>query len=187
MEVKTIFERLLGGETIAHNHPDFMPVNQASAETSALVMQYNNEPDLPKSRAILQEILGYVPPENTFIGKPFHINYGKNLQLGKNIYININCTMLGLGRITIEDDVLIASSVSISTEAHPNEPNQRLQLFTKPVHIKQGAWIGMGATILPGVSIGRNSIVAAGAVVVRDVPDDVIVAGVPAKVIKTLK
>lgn len=95
--------------------------------------------------------------------------------------------MLGLGRITIEDDVLIASSVSISTEAHPNEPNQRLQLFTKPVHIKQGAWIGMGATILPGVSIGRNSIVAAGAVVVRDVPDDVIVAGVPAKVIKTLK
>lgn len=77
MEVKTIFERLLGGETIAHNHPDFMPVNQASAETSALVMQYNNEPDLPKSRAILQEILGYAPLKILLSGSLFISITGK--------------------------------------------------------------------------------------------------------------
>jgi acetyltransferase-like isoleucine patch superfamily enzyme len=91
-----------------------------------------------------------------------------------------------LGGITIEDNVLIGPKVNLITENHPTDPTQRKSLILHPIHIKNNAWIGAGATILPGVTIGENSIVAAGAVVNKDVPANTIVGGVPAKIIKAL-
>jgi acetyltransferase-like isoleucine patch superfamily enzyme len=89
-----------------------------------------------------------------------------------------------LGGINIEDNVLIGPKVNLITENHPTDPTQRKSLILQPIHIKNNAWIGAGATILPGVTIGENSIVAAGAVVNKDVPANTIVGGVPAKIIK---
>jgi acetyltransferase-like isoleucine patch superfamily enzyme len=91
-----------------------------------------------------------------------------------------------LGGITIEDDVLIGSNVSLITENHPLEPANRKTLITKPITVKRNAWIGAGAIILPGVTIGENAVVAAGAVVSKDVPDNTVAGGVPAKIIKSI-
>jgi len=93
---------------------------------------------------------------------------------------------LDLGGITIDDNVLIAPKVSLLSEGHPISPENRRALVAKPIHIKQNAWIGAGASILLGVTIGENSIVAAGAVVSSDVPDNTVVVGIPAKIIRTI-
>ncbi len=91
-----------------------------------------------------------------------------------------------MGGITLEDEVLIGPRVNLITENHPLDPGDRRALVTKPIVIKRNAWIGAGATILPGVTIGENAVVAAGAVVSKDVPDDVIVTGIPARILKTI-
>lgn len=100
------------------------------------------------------------------------------------MFINFDCIFLGLGGITIEDGALIAPRVSLLSEGHPVNPADRQSLVPGHIHIKRNAWISAGAMILPGVTVGENSIVAAGAVVSSDVPDNTIVGGVPAKVIK---
>ena len=117
---------------------------------------------------------------------PFHTNFGKHIKIGKNVFINHACSFLDLGGITIEDDVLIGPRVNLTTENHPVDPTKRKHLDLKSILIKRNVWIGAGATILPGVTIGENSIVAAGAVVNKDVPDNAIVGGVPAKFIKSI-
>jgi acetyltransferase-like isoleucine patch superfamily enzyme len=94
---------------------------------------------------------------------PFYINIGLFIHIGKNVSINHACSFLGIGGIRIEDDVLIGPKVSLITESHPLNPLERKSLLVKPVVIKQNAWIGAGATILPGVTVGENAIVAAGA------------------------
>lgn len=93
---------------------------------------------------------------------------------------------MDLGEITIEDNVLIAPKVNLLSEGHPLEPENRHVLIPKPIYIKKNAWIGAGATILQGVSIGKNAVVASGAVVSKDVPDNTVVGGIPARVIKTI-
>ena len=106
------------------------------------------------------------------------------VRIGNNVVIQYNCLMMSAGGITIEDDVLIAANVSLITNNH--DPYDRQVLLCKPVHIKRGAWVGADSTILPGVTVGEYAIVAAGSVVTKDVADYAVVAGNPAKVIKTL-
>ncbi len=113
--------------------------------------------------------------------------YGKKTTFGKGSFVNFGCTFLALGGITIEEGVFIAPHVVLATEYHPEDPETRHSLLTKPIVIKKNAWIGANATILAGVTIGENAIVAAGAVVGKDVPDNTIVGGVPAKVIRMIK
>lgn len=115
-----------------------------------------------------------------------YINYGKEIKIGKNVFINFDCVFLGLGGITIEDNVLIAPKVSLLSEGHPVSPEIRHSLVPGHIHIKKKSWIGAGAIILPGVTIGENSVVASGAVVSKDVPDNTVVAGVPAKIVKQI-
>jgi acetyltransferase-like isoleucine patch superfamily enzyme len=102
------------------------------------------------------------------------------------VFINHACSFLDLGGITIEDHVLIGPKVNLITENHPVNPADRKSLVLGSIHIKKNAWIGAGATILPGVTIGENSIVAAGSVVNKDVPDNTIVGGIPAKLIRSV-
>jgi acetyltransferase-like isoleucine patch superfamily enzyme len=103
------------------------------------------------------------------------------------VFINFGCTFLDQGGITIEDGVFIAPDVKILTEGHPEEPARRHTLVTKPIHVGRNVWIGAGATILPGVSIGENAIIAAGAVVSKDVEANMIVGGVPARPIRPIR
>jgi acetyltransferase-like isoleucine patch superfamily enzyme len=185
-EVMKIFERLHSGETIPFDDPDYGQIFDGVKRTMTLLAGFNSSVDFDKMREIMSEITGRVIHEKTTVFSPFHTNYGAFIEIGKNVFINSGCTFLALGRIVIEDDVLIGPKVSLITEGHPLNPADRKSLFTKQVTIKQNAWIGAGATILPGVTVGENSVVAACSLVSRDVPPNTVVAGTPAKVIKTL-
>jgi len=181
-----IFERLRKGTTIPEDDPEAYKIRAACSETKKLLLKMNNTASPEEIRNLLGQITGSEIDESTSLFPPLHINYGKHTQIGKNVFINFDCIFLDLGGIIIEDKVLIAPKVSLLSEGHPFEPAERAALKTAGIRIKENAWIGAGATILQGVTIGENAIVAAGAVVTRDVPDNVMVAGIPAKYIQSI-
>jgi acetyltransferase-like isoleucine patch superfamily enzyme len=183
---KDIFTRLRKGETIMPDDPEIHKLLQASYEVKKKLNLLNTYTEPGEILKILSEIVGE-ELENVTVFTPIYINYGKHLNIGKNVFINFDCTFLTLGGITIEDDVLIGPKVSLITENHPLTPQHRKGLIGKSIHIKKNAWIGANATILPGVTIGENAVVAAGAVVSKDVPDNVLAGGIPAKIIKTIE
>ncbi|ALU26919.1 sugar O-acetyltransferase [Myroides odoratimimus] len=180
-----VFKRLRSGETIKSDDLQWNKITEECYITKDLVLKLNNCLDPIEKRKLLSEITNLPIEDTVEIFTPFYINYGKNTKLGKNVFINFDCVFLDLGGITIEDNVLIAPKVSLLSEGHPVNPKDRSSLVPSPIHIKKGAWIGANATILPGVTIGENAIVAAGAVVSKDVADNTIVGGIPAKIIKT--
>ncbi|WP_074241027.1 DapH/DapD/GlmU-related protein [Chitinophaga niabensis] len=184
--MNTIFNDLKKGTTVGPLHPQIKDLRDASYATIRLLKQLNASSNSGEVRKILGEITGTVIDETVVIFPPFYINYGKHIHIGKNVFINFNCTFLALGGIIIEDDVLIGPGVKILSEGHPLSPVERQSLIPGKVHIKQNAWIGAGATILPAITIGENAVVAAGAVVAKDVPANTVVAGIPAKAIKSL-
>ncbi len=181
-----IFERLRKGETILPNDPEAYKMIEASLATKSLLIRMNSTADSAEIRSILSQITDSKIDDSTTIFTPLYINYGKHLSIGKNVFINFDCTFLDLGGITIEDGVLIAPKVSLLSEGHPVSPVNRHALVVGHIHIKRNAWIGANATILQGVTIGENAVVAAGSVVTKDVPDNTIVGGIPAKPIKTI-
>lgn len=186
MQTTDIFERLRNGETILPNDSEAYKMREASYNTKKLLVQMNNATEPNEVRNLLSQITGAEVDESVAVFTPLYINYGKHTKIGNNVFINFDCVFLDLGGITIEDNVLIAPKVSLLTEGHPIEPENRHALIPKPIHIKKNAWIGAGATILQGVTIGENAVVASGAVVSKDVPDNTIVGGIPAKIIKTI-
>jgi|AMZC01.1.fsa_nt_AMZC01002908.1_2 acetyltransferase-like isoleucine patch superfamily enzyme len=181
-----IFERLQSGEAVPFSDPHYTKIHEAAFHTTRLLTELNTSINDDRIRELWGEISGIPLDYSTSIQVPFYINIGLFIHIGKNVYINHACSFLGIGGIRIEDDVLIGPKVSLITESHPLNPLERKSLLVKPVVIKQNAWIGAGATILPGVTVGENAIVAAGAVVSKDVPANTVVGGVPAKVIKTI-
>lgn len=182
---KDIFERLLAGETIFPNDPQIDRLREEAFAVKVLLNQMNNSSNPEEITDLLSQILDK-EVQDVAVFTPLYINYGKHISIGKNVFINFDCTFLALGGITIEDDVLIGPKVSLVTENHPLNPEHRKGLICKPILIKRNAWIGANATILAGVTIGENSVVAAGAVVSKDVPDNTVVGGVPAKIIKQI-
>ena len=186
IEKADIFERLLNGETIPPNDPEAYKMIEASFATKELLVRMNSTSDPNEVRNLLSQITGMDIDASTNVFTPLYINYGKHTKIGKNVFINFDCTFLDLGGITIEDGVLIAPKVSLLSEGHPVSPESRHSLMVGHIHIKKNAWIGANATILQGVTIGENAIVAAGAVVSKDVPYNTIVGGIPAKIIKTI-
>lgn len=184
MQVLNVFERLRNGDIISSNDPEAYKMREASLETKKLLIQMNNATDSNEVRELLSQITNSEIDASTTVFTPLYINYGKHTKIGKNVFINFNCVFLDLGGIIIEDNVLIAPNVSLLSEGHPIEPENRHSLVPKRIHIKRNAWIGAGATILQGVTIGENAIVASGAIVSADVPDNTIVGGIPAKVIR---
>lgn len=186
MQTTDIFERLRRGEIILPNDPEAYRMREESFITKKLVVQMNSTPNPDEIRNLLGQITGSEIDESVAIFTPLNINYGKHTKIGKNVFINFDCVFLDLGGITIEDNVQIAPKVSLLSEGHPTSPADRHSLIPKPIHIKKNAWIGAGATILQGVTIGENAVVAAGSVVSKDVPDNTIVGGIPAKFIKAI-
>jgi acetyltransferase-like isoleucine patch superfamily enzyme len=182
-----IFTRMLAGGTIRMDDPEISRMWDVVNHALKLAPVLDSSTDVEQTRRILIEITGREIDRSTTIFIPFHTNFGRHIQIGKNVFINHACTFLDLGGITIEDDVQIGPKVNIITENHPVDPSQRKTLNLQPVLIKRNAWIGAAATILPGVTIGENSIVAAGAVVHKDVSANTIVGGNPARIIKTIE
>jgi acetyltransferase-like isoleucine patch superfamily enzyme len=182
-----IFQRMQAGEPLRNDDPEYPIFAEAVARTIRLVTQMNaSAQDVEGVRKQLSEIIGIEIDASTTIFPPFYTNFGRFIKLGKNVFINHGCSFLDLCNITIEDEVMIGPKVNLITENHPLDPNDRKTVLLKTIVVKRNAWIGAAATILPGVTIGENAVVAAGAVVSKDVPANTIVAGIPAKVVKTL-
>lgn len=184
---RDVFERLRGGEPIRLDDPEYSKINEVVIRTIQLNNRLNQVGEINEVRTILSEIIGTEVDETTTIFPPFYTNFGRFTQLGKHVFINHACSFLDMGGITLEDHVLIGPQVKLITENHPLDPENRRALIGKPILIKRNAWIGAGATILPGVTVGENAVVAAGAVVSKDVAANTVVGGIPAKFIKNTK
>ncbi|SDR02033.1 DapH/DapD/GlmU-related protein [Flagellimonas zhangzhouensis] len=181
-----IFQRLRNGETLSFDEPDFYKLAEVAERAMDILVDLNSSRTIKDIRRHLSNLVGYQVDESTTLYTPLSSNYGKNIKLGKNIFINQNCQILDLGGVTIDDHVMIGPRVNLLSESHPVDPESRKILIAKPIHIKENAWIGAGATILPGVTIGAHAVVAAGAVVSKDVPARTVVAGIPAKEVKSI-
>ncbi len=135
-------------------------------------------------RALLARLTGGRVDDTVTLFPPFHTEFGKNLRLGRRVFINQGCRFQDTGGITIGDDSLIGHGTTLTTLNHAVDPARRADMAPAPVTIGRRVWIGAGVTVVPGVSIGDGAIVAAGAVVTKDVPADSIVGGVPARLIR---
>ncbi len=138
-------------------------------------------------RELFSRLIGKKVDESFGLFPPFYADYGQNIAVGKNVFINSGCCFQDQGGIEIGDGCLIGQQVVIATLNHDLSPENRGNMFPAPVKIGNNVWIGAHATILPGVTVGDNAVIAAGAVVTRDVPADTVVAGVPAKIIKSIE
>ena len=181
-----IFDRMRAGGMIPMNDPEYPRIRKVISRTIKLSEALNSSKNVSDIRERLSEITGQDIDRSTIIFAPFHTNFGRHISIGKNVFINHACSFLDMGGIVIEDDVLIGPRVNITSENHPIDPNNRRAMDLKAVHIKRNAWIGAAATILPGVTIGENSVIAAGAVVTKNVPPNVVVGGVPAQILQEI-
>lgn len=182
-----IIEKMKSGKRITETDSDFPRLCEEIENTRRLVAELNTDYHSPDEvRALLERIWGQSLDSSVRMFPPFYTAFGKMTCVGKEVFINFGCTFLDQGGITIEDGVFIGPEAKILTEAHPEQPEIRHTLQTEPVVIRRKAWIGAGAIILPGVTVGENAIVAAGAVVTKNVPDNTIVAGVPAKTLRRI-
>lgn len=136
---------------------------------------------------IFSELIGKSVGEGFCLFPPFYTDYGQNITIGKNVFLNTSCHFQDQGGITIGDGTLIGHNVVLATLNHNEDPARRSETIPSPIIIGKNVWIGANATITPGVTIGDGTIVAAGSVVTRDVPPDTIVGGVPAKVLRQVK
>ncbi|MBR8212253.1 DapH/DapD/GlmU-related protein [Burkholderia cenocepacia] len=143
--------------------------------------------DAADVRALFGELIGKEVDDGFVLIPPFHATGGAGMKLGRNVFVNQNCTFYDLGGLEIGDDVMIGPNVSLITSGHPVEPSRRRDcVVAKPIVIERNVWIGAGATIIGGVTIGENAVVAAAAVVTRDVPPNTLVGGNPAKIIRSI-
>ncbi len=160
-------------------------INQMFEEAQKLTIELNCHYHTSEEKiALLSQITGYEVDSSLNVFPPFYTDFGKNIHFGKRIFLNSGCHFQDQGGIYIGDDVLIGHNVVLATINHDLNPKNNRRNHYAPIHIGDRAWIGSNATILAGVTIGKWAVVAAGAVVTKDVPDYAIVGGVPAKVIK---
>jgi len=143
--------------------------------------------DFDAMRAVLAELTGREIDPSVRVLPPFHTDGGRNLRFGRNVFVNHGCTAMDLGGIDIGDDVMIGPNVHLISSGHPTDPEtRRSRITTGPVRVERGVWIAAGAMVLQDVTVGEDAVVAAGAVVTRDVPARTLVAGVPARVVRAL-
>ena len=143
--------------------------------------------DAADVRALFGELIGTQVDDGFTLIPPFYATGGTGMKVGRNVFVNQNCTFYDLGGLEIGDDVMIGPNVSLITSGHPVEPSRRRDgVIAKPIVIERNVWIGAGATIIGGVTIGENAVVAAAAVVTRNVPPNTLVGGNPAKIIRAI-
>ncbi|MDO5623656.1 MAG: DapH/DapD/GlmU-related protein [Pseudomonadota bacterium] len=180
-----IFARELAGEVISGADPQYPRIAELITEAQKVIAEMNtgyHGPD--EMRALFERLTGRPVDESFWLMQPFYTDFGKNIRIGRNVFVNHACEFMDRGGITIEDDVLIGPKVNLVTINHPLDPARRHATWCAPIVIRRGAWLGAAVSVMPGVTIGENAVVAANAVVTKDVPDNAIVGGVPARFIR---
>ncbi len=195
--MKTELQKCMDGELFDGSDKELVEI---TVRNKRLLAEYNatDFADKDRKNRILHEMLGSMG-ENIHIDIDFHCEYGRNIHLGSNVIINMNCTFVDNNRIDVGNNVLIASNVQIYTATHPTKASERIvqnwnggtgdgycRVYALPVKIEDNVWIGGGAILLPGVTVGKNSVIGAGSVVVRSIPANSVAVGNPCRVIKTL-
>ena len=143
--------------------------------------------DAAEIRALFSNLIGKKVDDSFMLIPPFYTTGGPDIRVGRNVFVNQNCTFYDLGGLDIADDVMIGPNVSLITSGHPIAPSRRRDgVIAKPIVIERNVWIASGATVIGGVTVGENSVVAAGSVVTRDVPPNSLVGGNPARVIRSI-
>ena len=170
-----------GQEVIAFSDVH-LKMTELSNKAMEITVELNNACHTPMEKLTDKEF-----PDGAYMFPPFYTDCGKNLKLGRNVFINSCCQFQDQGGITIGDGTLVGPKTVIATLNHHMNPSKRANLIPKPVVIGKNVWIGANVTILPGVTIGDGAIVAAGAVVNKNVEANTIVGGVPAKLIKQIE
>lgn len=180
----TARERMLAGETYNCLDPDLETERQG---VKALLRLFNRAEALSERQNILRQLLGQVG-QDSIIEPPFHCTYGSNTYIGDHVYLNFSCIILDNNKVHIGHHVMVGPAVQMYTAAHPLEAEARIQGWevAKPIVVEDNVWIGGGAILLPGIRIGRNAVVGAGAVVSRSVPANTVVAGSPARLIREI-
>jgi len=160
-------------------------VRRAMAITAALNRLRPDDAD--QIRVLFSDLIGRTVDASFVLLPPFYATGGADTRVGRNVFVNQNCTFYDLGGLDIGDDVMIGPNVSIITSGHPLAPSQRRAgVVARPIVIERNVWIGAGAIVVGGVTVGENSVVAAGSVVTRDVPPNTLVGGNPARAIRSI-
>lgn len=176
-----------GNYTAAGNTEDHMAMHEFAQRAQKYTMELNSKYHTPEEvTALMSELTGREVGEGFAMFPPFYTDCGQNIFIGKNVFINSSCQFQDQGGIYIGDDVLIGPQTIFATINHGRKPDERSNHHMEPIRIGNKVWIGAHVTILPGVTVGDNAIIAAGAVVSKDVPENTVVGGVPAKVIGTV-
>lgn len=190
-------EKCLAGEYYDCHNEIFLKYKNNARKLLARYNSLSYDQKDEKNR-ILGELCGKIG-SNVSIGQPFICDYGKNIYIGNNVSVNMNCTFVDCNRIEIGDNVLIASNVQLYTATHPVELTERLtpdwkpesgeyfcRTYALPIKIGNGCWLGGGVIVLPGVTIGDGTVIGAGSVVTRDIPPNCVAVGNPCRVIRKI-
>ncbi len=187
MELQEFLSRMASGERIVSGSETAEMMHRLAQEALRLTAEINTGYHSPAElTALMTQLTGRAPGAGFSLFPPFYTDCGKNIRLGKQVFLNSGCRFQDQGGITIGDGCFLGHMVVIATLNHVEDPAHRADLFPKPVRLGNRVWVGANATILPGVTIGDGAIVAAGAVVTRDVPPNTVVAGVPAKLLRRI-
>lgn len=183
-----IFERDRSGRRIAVTDPEHKKIKDVITEAQRIVAELNTGyHDNAEVQAIFSRLTGVEVDKSFWLMPPFYTDFGRNIRVGKDVFVNTCCTFMDRGGIVLEDRVLVAPKVNLVTTGHPVDPEIRRDTISEPIVVRENVWLGLGASVMPGVTIGRNSVVAAHSVVTQDVPDNVIVGGIPAKIIRRIE
>lgn len=182
-----IVEKNSAGEAVSLDDPDYGKIKAVITSTKRLTQMMNTSVcDADDVRRYFSRITGREVGDDFNLNPPFYTDFGRNIRVGKRVFINFGCTFMDRGGITIGDDAFIAPHVQLITENHGISPDRRRYLTSQPIVIGNNVWIGAGAIVLPGVTIGDNAVVGAGSVVTKNVEANTVVAGDPAKPIKSV-
>lgn len=186
MEIEEFKEYVKRGEALSSEEiHQFM--NRMSDEARRITFRLNTAYHTPDEvRGLLSELFGYRVPESLRVFPPFYTDFGRNITVGRDVFINAGCHFQDHGGVTIGDGCQIGHNVVFATLNHGLSPEDRQNTYPAPIVLGRNVWVGSNATILQGVTIGDNAVIAAGAVVTKDVEPATIVGGVPAKVIRRI-
>ena len=187
MNLEQFLEHLNSGKPVKGGSEAHLFMHGVSQEALKITAEINGSYHEPQQlRALFSRLIGQPVDESFAMFPPFYTDCGKNIHIGKHVFINMGCKFQDQGGIFIGDGALIGHNVVLATLNHAMSPHDRGTMIPAPIHIGKNVWIGSNATILPGVTIGDGAIVAAGAEVTRDVPENTIVGGVPARIMRHL-